>query len=599
MCLLIEWILTTMTRIVIESIKGIHLYAVHNKHAYNFSYAYPTDREVGSFKYINSYLPTAEQIVKSLKIIDQVQYSKDDLTHYPKNESSFLYFEYPNVWNITRTGTGIQINPNDYKDPYTYIAVRISSAENSKLEDIVGDDVNSFKNNQNYVNFKLVESNGTILFNNPAQNIVTTFIDNNTDTGGCQCETKAMSIYTIIDSKVYIITYQTEQDRYYNYLPTFINIIASMNVHKTASVNHIHTSGIRLNGSPVDLAVNPITNKIYVAIPQSRQIQVINGATDHVMSNISIGANPNSVAVDPVTNKVYVASPETDMVYIIDGINNTIIHRVKVGPLVGDLTVDTHEFGGFGNLVFVANQGSKIVNVIDPVQGKILANISTSNEPISIAIDQLKNRAYVTSGDHTVDVIDYATESFGRKFRSAYYGLIELGTGNFPFGIVVDPIAGKGYIANSESTNITVIDTITNKEIDSIPGGLFPTSLAFNPINKKLYVTNTGNNAILIVNTKNNHHSINSSNEVATDSVPLDIAVNPKTGMVYVANHDSKSISTINGNTDKLVSGITFHINPPEAGYIECNGKTMLKDTYIHLYYGTLCKAIANTGFVF
>ena len=78
------------------------------------------------------------------------------------------------------------------------------------------------------------------------------------------------------------------------------------------------------------MAVNPVTNKIYVA-NQRQQMTVIDGATNDHHPGV-VGSNPRAVAVNPVTNKIYVANVR-DTVTVIDGATNTTI-TVKVGGAI-------------------------------------------------------------------------------------------------------------------------------------------------------------------------------------------------------------------------------------------------------------------------
>ena len=70
------------------------------------------------------------------------------------------------------------------------------------------------------------------------------------------------------------------------------------------------------------MAVNPVTNKIYVANYSSNNITVIDGATN-ATTTVSSGNGPVAVAVNPVTNKIYVANYCSDNVTVIDGATNT------------------------------------------------------------------------------------------------------------------------------------------------------------------------------------------------------------------------------------------------------------------------------------
>ena len=55
------------------------------------------------------------------------------------------------------------------------------------------------------------------------------------------------------------------------------------------------------------MAVNPITNQIYVANYGSNTVTVIDGATNNT-TTVAAGTIPYAVAVNPNTNKIYVAN---------------------------------------------------------------------------------------------------------------------------------------------------------------------------------------------------------------------------------------------------------------------------------------------------
>ena len=67
------------------------------------------------------------------------------------------------------------------------------------------------------------------------------------------------------------------------------------------------------------MAVNPVTNKIYVA-NYSSNVTVIDGATNST-TTVGTGTSsyPTAVAVNPVTNKIYVLNYNSNTVTVIDG----------------------------------------------------------------------------------------------------------------------------------------------------------------------------------------------------------------------------------------------------------------------------------------
>ena len=77
---------------------------------------------------------------------------------------------------------------------------------------------------------------------------------------------------------------------------------------------------------PLNIAVNPDTNKIYVINDvdlydtDNGTISVIDGTRDELINaTILVGDNPIDIAVNPITNKIYVANYGSDTVSVING----------------------------------------------------------------------------------------------------------------------------------------------------------------------------------------------------------------------------------------------------------------------------------------
>ena len=83
---------------------------------------------------------------------------------------------------------------------------------------------------------------------------------------------------------------------------------------------------IPVGQTPVAIAVNPVTNKIYVSCLTNGVITVIDGATNTTAATLT---DPNAsfvqqVAVNSATDKIYVANFNSSNVTVIDGATNSI-----------------------------------------------------------------------------------------------------------------------------------------------------------------------------------------------------------------------------------------------------------------------------------
>ena len=90
----------------------------------------------------------------------------------------------------------------------------------------------------------------------------------------------------------------------------------------------------------------------------------------------------------------------------------------------------------------------------------------------------------------------------------------DISVGNSPFGVAVNPNTNLAYVANSNSSTVSVIDGKTNSVIATIPVG----------------------------------------------NSPFGVAVNPNTNLAYVAATNSHLIYVIDGNTNSVVKNITVDL---------------------------------------
>lgn len=118
------------------------------------------------------------------------------------------------------------------------------------------------------------------------------------------------------------------------------------------------TSAVLAGSGPEAVAVNPVTNKIYVANGDSGTVTVIDGATN-ATTTVGAGSGPTALAVNPVTNKIYVANRGSNNVTVIDGATNGTT-TVSAGSAPASVAVNPKT-----NKIYVVNSESDDVTAID------------------------------------------------------------------------------------------------------------------------------------------------------------------------------------------------------------------------------------------
>jgi YVTN family beta-propeller protein len=276
---------------------------------------------------------------------------------------------------------------------------------------------------------------------------------------------------------------------------------------------------------PIAVAVNPVTNKIYVANNRSDDVTVIDGAAN-TTATVAVGAGPAAVAVDPVTNKIYVANIGAGNVTVIDGATDSTV-TVPVGGLPSAVAVNP-----VTNTIYVANAGGNNVTVIDGATNTT-TTVAAGTYPFAVAVNPVTNKIYVANQiSNNVTVIDGATNT-----------TTTVTVGTTPYAVAVDPVTNKIYVANEISSDATVIDGATNTTT-TVSAGTEPNAVAVNPVTNKIYVANRGDTVTVI------DGATNTTTPVATGIGSGVVAVNPVTNKIYVAHVSTANVTVIDGATN-------------------------------------------------
>ncbi len=279
-----------------------------------------------------------------------------------------------------------------------------------------------------------------------------------------------------------------------------------------------------LTTTPLGLAFNPILNHAYVVTDydfsqDQYDLLVIDGANFQPGSpggNVPLGS-PSAVAVNPVTNKYYVADPGVtggDNVLIYDG-NTDVATFVLVGTTPVSVAVNS-----LTNKIYVANAGGTVTVIDGATNGT--NSVTAGSRPAFVAVNPVTNKIYVANrAGGNVTVIDGTTNSTST---------VTVGTG--PSAIAVNQATNKIYVANSGSNNVSVIDGATNT-VTNVAVGTNPQAIAVNPVTNTVYAGNFGSMDLTVIAGSNN-----STTTIALGHAPEAVAVNPLTNKIYLVCGD-------------------------------------------------------------
>jgi len=290
------------------------------------------------------------------------------------------------------------------------------------------------------------------------------------------------------------------------------------------------TTPVTAGSGPFAVAVNSVTNKIYVANcgapcggSGGASATVIDG-TDNTTTTVNTGNGSVAVAVNSVTNKIYVVNSLSNNLTVINGADNTAVN-VPTGTTPVAVAVNPAT-----NKIYVANQQSPNLTVINGADNTT-TTVATGNGSFAVAVNSVTNKIYVTnSNSNNVTVINGADNT-----------TTPISAGSNPRAIAINPLTNKIYVANALSAAVTVINGADNTTV-SVPVGQDPRAIAANPVTNKIYVANQGSTDVTVIDGSNN-----STSPVPAGSSPIALAHNPITSRVYVANDVSGDVTVIDG----------------------------------------------------
>ena len=272
-------------------------------------------------------------------------------------------------------------------------------------------------------------------------------------------------------------------------------------------------------------------------------------------SGVAVDSYPIGVAVNPVTKNVYVTNEFSNTVSVIDGITQRVTDTITVGSFPYGVAVNP-----FNDRIYITNRGSNTVTVIDSPTNTKLSNIPVGNSPVGIAVNPSSNWIYVTNiNSGTVSVIDGITNKVTDTIP----------VGKAPYGVTINPLTNKIYVTNIQSSTVSVIDGSINKVITTIPVGKSPVGVSINTISNMVYVTNHVSNTVSVIDGKTNEVSAT----IAVGKSPVGVSVNPVTNKIYVTNIQSSTVSVIDGRVNKITNSITVN---PSLRRVEGTGDPVL-----------------------
>ncbi|RXA21923.1 PKD domain-containing protein [Methanosarcina sp. MSH10X1] len=304
----------------------------------------------------------------------------------------------------------------------------------------------------------------------------------------------------------------------------------------------------------------------YITSSDTATVYVIDTATNSITDIIDTetytttddwygGDQPFGVAVTPDGTRVYVTNEGSGTITVIDTTTNNVTALVDVKGVPRGITVSPD---GTKAYVVTASGTRGTVSVIDTATNNVTATVKAGNDPQGVAVSPDGTEVYVANkNSHTVSIIDTARNKLKATVSVAYMPRY---SGSGPVGIVVTPDGLKAYVANYYTVSVIDIATKTVTDTVNLGGGLC--GVAVSPDGTKVYVANSWDCSVSIIDTATNTVTAT----VKVGDSPSGIAVTPDGAKVYVPNYWDNTVSVIDTTTDTVIATFNAGSRPRSFG---------------------------------
>ena len=245
---------------------------------------------------------------------------------------------------------------------------------------------------------------------------------------------------------------------------------------------------IRLRGPGTDWAKSHDDKRLFITIPTTGHLSVINTEEFELETDFEVGEVPTRVVVQPDGRYVWIGnnadSEAASGVTVVDARSLEVLASIQTGAGHHEIA-----FSEDNRHAFVSNRNSGTVSVIDVQKLEKINDIETGPMPISLAYSALSEALYVSDGAAgTVTVVDGGSHAIKQRIN------LEPGLGPLKFA----PGERFAITINPSKNKVFVIDAAGNKLIHTIDVENMPYQLAFS--RAFAYVNALGSERVTMIN---------------------------------------------------------------------------------------------------
>jgi YVTN family beta-propeller protein len=226
--------------------------------------------------------------------------------------------------------------------------------------------------------------------------------------------------------------------------------------------------------------------RLFVSMPDSDQVAVVDTADWSVERNIDVGPRPRRLRLQPDEHYLWAtweAAPDRPSgVSVIDTAKMQEVARIPTGRGSHELV-----FRDDDRYAFVTNQGDGTVTVIDVQKLEKVGDVATGEAPVSAAYSAIGRALYVAHPDGHIAVVDGERHEVLSRIEG------EPGLERIRFG----PNGRVGFAINPSKDLIHILDAATQRIVQNADVEREPYDVAFS--DELAYVLHRGSEIVLMI----------------------------------------------------------------------------------------------------
>ncbi len=329
-------------------------------------------------------------------------------------------------------------------------------------------------------------------------------------------------------------------------MPTPLRLSPARSVTAAVCALLLGISGCRRSGFP-DVP-DGYREYAYVSNGGSNTVTVLDLVYLRQDRTLQVGINPTNLAANPVINEIYVANTQSGTVSVIDAESNRIVATIPVHHLPSFISVDPT-----GHRAYVANTGSNTVSVLDLDRRRQIAVAGTGEQPGVVRISADGRSLVVTNrGGNSVSIFDVPPYNPAAPEPPPHLRAVFPGCPGAADAVILDN-SSKAFIACSAGHQVMAVGLaaaagswaakqnpalMTDHMLTLLDVGKTPVNLALKPDGGEIFVSNFGSDSISEIST--------TTNEVGGTYI---IGSKPVCGVV---SHDNSTLWVANFGADSI-----------------------------------------------